>query len=158
MPSNHLTLCHRLLLPSSIFPSIRVFPNEPVLCIREMQITPARTAVTRKISRGLWCTFSLRSPGLRQWLMLAICTCHFLLILVTALLMETEMRLLFRHSVVSDSLWPHGLQHTRLPCPSPSPGVCSNSCPLNQWCHPTISSSVTPSPHALNLSQHQGLF
>ena len=46
---------------------------------------------------------------------------------------------------MSDSLWPHGLQHTRLPCPSPSPRVCSNSCPLNRWCHPTISSSVTPS-------------
>ena len=39
-------------------------------------------------------------------------------------------------------LWPHGLQHTRLPCPSPSPGVCSNLCPLSGWCHPTISSSV----------------
>ena len=42
------------------------------------------------------------------------------------------------------TLWPHGLQHTRIPCPSPSPGVCSNSCPLSQWCHPTISSSLTP--------------
>ena len=41
---------------------------------------------------------------------------------------------------MSDSLWSDGLQHARLPCPSPSPGVCSNSCPLNQWCHPTISS------------------
>ena len=41
-----------------------------------------------------------------------------------------------------DSLRPHGLQHARLPCPSPSPGVSSNSCPLSQWCHPTISSSV----------------
>ena len=42
------------------------------------------------------------------------------------------------------SLWdPHGLQHTRLPCPSPSPGVCSHSCPLRQWCHPTTSSLVT---------------
>ena len=50
--------------------------------------------------------------------------------------------LLFRCSYVSDSLWPHGLQHARLPCSSPSPGVCSNSCPLNRWCHPTISSSV----------------
>ena len=44
---------------------------------------------------------------------------------------------------MSDSLWRHGLQHTRLPCPSPAPGACSNSCPLSQWCHPTISSSVT---------------
>ena len=44
----------------------------------------------------------------------------------------------------SCSLQPHGLQHTRPPCPSPAPGVYSNSCPLSQWCHPTISSSVVP--------------
>ena len=51
----------------------------------------------------------------------------------------------FSHSVVSNSLQPHGLQHTRLlPCPSPTPGAYSNSCPLSQWCHPTISSSVVP--------------
>ena len=48
----------------------------------------------------------------------------------------------FSHSVVSNCLRPHGLQHARPPCPSPSPGVYSNSCPLSQWCHPTISSSV----------------
>ena len=52
----------------------------------------------------------------------------------------------------------HGLQHTRPPCPSPTPGVYSNSCPLSRWCHPTISSSVVLSPPAFNLSQHQGLF
>ena len=45
---------------------------------------------------------------------------------------------------MSDSLWPYELQHTRLPCPSPSPRVCSNSCPLSPWCHTTISSSVFP--------------
>ena len=56
----------------------------------------------------------------------------------------TYLLLLFSHSVVSDSLRAHGLQHTRLPCPSPSPRVCSDSCPLSQWCHPTISSSVIP--------------
>ena len=50
----------------------------------------------------------------------------------------------FSHSVVSDSLRPHELQHTRPPCPSPTPGVHSNSCPLSWWCHPTISSSVFP--------------
>ena len=50
----------------------------------------------------------------------------------------------FSHSVMSDSLWPHGPQHARLPYPSPTPGVYSNSCPLSQWCHPTISSSVVP--------------
>ena len=52
--------------------------------------------------------------------------------------------LLLSCSVVSDSLWPHGLQHARLPCPSPCPRTCSNSCPLSRWCHPTISSSVIP--------------
>ena len=52
--------------------------------------------------------------------------------------------LLFCLEVMSDSLRPHELQHARLPCPSLSPRVCSNSCPLSQWCHPTISSSVTP--------------
>ena len=52
--------------------------------------------------------------------------------------------LLFSHSVMSDSLWPHGLQYTRLPCPSLSFGACSNSCPLSWWCHSTISSSVVP--------------
>ena len=53
------------------------------------------------------------------------------------------LSLLFSHQVVSDSSRPIGLQHVRLPCPSPSPRVCPSSCPLSQWCHPTISSSVT---------------
>ena len=51
---------------------------------------------------------------------------------------------LFSCSVVSDSLWPHGLQHAGLPCPSPTPRAYSNSCPMSWWCHPTISSSVVP--------------
>ena len=63
----------------------------------------------------------------------------------------------FSHSVVSDSLWPHGPQHARLPCPSPTPKACSNSCPLSQWCHPNISFSVVPFSSCFNLSQHQGL-
>ena len=50
----------------------------------------------------------------------------------------------FCSSVMSDSLRPHGLQHSRLPCPSPTPGACSNLCPSSRWCHPTISSSVVP--------------
>ena len=50
----------------------------------------------------------------------------------------------FSRSVVSDPLQPHELQHSRPPCPSPTPGVYPNSCPLSQWCHPTISSSVVP--------------
>ena len=50
----------------------------------------------------------------------------------------------FSRSVVFDSLWPHELQHSRLPCPSPIPEACSNSCPLSWWCHPSISSSIVP--------------
>ena len=50
----------------------------------------------------------------------------------------------FSPSVVPDFLWPHGLQHARLPCPSPTPGAYSNSCPSGWWCHPTISFSVVP--------------
>ena len=64
----------------------------------------------------------------------------------------------FSHSVVSDSLQPHGLQHARLLCLSPTLGVYANSCPLSRWCHPTVSSSVVPFSSHFNLSQHQGLF
>ena len=89
MPSNHLILCCPLLLPSSIFLSIRVFSNEFVLLIR-------------------W-SFS--------------------------------QSVQFSCSVVSDSFQPHALQQARPPCPSPTPGVHPNPCPLS---HPTISSSVVP--------------
>ena len=50
----------------------------------------------------------------------------------------------FSYSVMSDSLWPHESEHARTPCPSPTPGVYSNSCPSSRWCHPAISSSVVP--------------
>ena len=73
------------------------------------------------------------------------------------LLIKVNRIVMFSCSVLSDSLWPHGLQHARLPCLSPSPRACSNSCPLSQWCHPTISSSFPFLP-AFNLSQHEGLF
>ena len=64
----------------------------------------------------------------------------------------------FSHSVVSDSLRPHGLQHTRLLCPSPTLRVYSNSCPLNWWSHPTISSSVIPFSSRLQSFSASGLF
>ena len=56
---------------------------------------------------------------------------------------------------MSHSLWLHGLQHARPPCPTPTPRAYWNSCPSSWWCHPTISFSVVPSPTTLNLSQHQ---
>ena len=64
----------------------------------------------------------------------------------------------FSCSVMSDSLWPHGLQHTRPPCPSPTPGVYWNSYPLSQWCHPTISSSVVPFSSCLQSFPASGSF
>ena len=60
--------------------------------------------------------------------------------------------------ILSRSLWPHGLQHARLPCPSPSLGAYSNSCPLGWWCHPTISSSVVPFSLCLQSSPASGSF
>ena len=64
----------------------------------------------------------------------------------------------FSRSVVSDSLQPHGLQHARPPCPSPTPGVHSNSCPLSGWCHPIISSSVIPFSSSLQSFPASGSF
>ena len=70
---------------------------------------------------------------------------HWFLITELVLInLNFHIQFRFSCSVVSDFLWPHGLQHTRLPCPSPTSGTCSNSCPLNQWCHPNLSSSVIP--------------
>ena len=64
----------------------------------------------------------------------------------------------FIRSVMSTSLWPYGLQHTRLPCPLPTPGVYSNSCPLSQGCHPAISSSVIPFSSCLQSLPASGSF
>ena len=71
-------------------------------------------------------------------------------------IMNTSVQ--FSCSFMSNSFQPHGLQHTRPPCPSPTPGVYSNSSPLSRWCHSTISPLSSPSPPAFNLSPHQGLF
>ena len=59
---------------------------------------------------------------------------------------------------MSNSLWPYGLQHAKLPCTSPTPRACSNSCPLNRWCHPTISSSVIPFSSRLQYWPASGSF
>ena len=64
----------------------------------------------------------------------------------------------FSYSVVSDSLRPHGLQHTRLPCPPPTPRAYSNSCSSSWWCHPTISSSVIPFSSCLQSFPASGSF
>ena len=84
-----------------------------------------------------------------------LCVCMYVYI---CLCVSLYMSVQFSCSVMSDSLRPHELQHSRPPCPSPTPGVHSDSRPLSQWCHPAISSSVVPSPPAPNPSQHQSLF
>ena len=77
-------------------------------------------------SSGLYLSFQIHNP-------------------LTTLCPSTQhCRYQFSCSVMSDSLWPHGLQQARLPCPSTTPGACLNSCPLSQWCHPTYWSSVVP--------------
>ena len=72
--------------------------------------------------------------------------------------MDERYSVQFSHSVVSESLRPHEPQHTRPPCPSPPPGVHPNSCPLSQWCHPAISSSVVPFSSCLQSFPASGSF
>ena len=83
------------------------------------------------ISLTLWIERQL-STVVSKW-------CFYIKVSLCSLLL-----LLFSRSIMSDPLWPRGLQHTRLLCPSPSPRVCSNSCPLSWCCHPTILSFVIP--------------
>ena len=71
---------------------------------------------------------------------------------------KKKLQVHFSCSVVSNSLWPHGLQHARLPCPSPTPGAWSNSCPSTGWCHSTISSSIVPFSSWLQSLPESGSF
>ena len=80
--------------------------------------------------------------------------CIYLFLYLLLVLFLLQLLSLFSHLVMSDSLWPHGLQHDRLPCPSPSPRVFSNSCPSSRWCYLTILSSATIFSFCFNLSQH----
>jgi len=72
--------------------------------------------------------------------------------------LQHENSVQFSRSVMSNSLRPHGLQHTKLPCPSPTPRACSHSYPWNRWCHPTISSSVIPFSSHLQSFSASGSF
>ena len=79
--------------------------------------------------------------------------CH-----ISRMLLSFYKSVQFSHSVMSNSLRPRGLQHARLPCPSPTPRTCSNSCPSSWWCHPTISSSVIPFSSRLQSFPASGSF
>ena len=86
------------------------------------------------------CRFSMTICSVKEWMSRVMYTFHG----HDIMLMLQFSSVQFSHSVMSKSLWPHGLQHPRPPCPSSTPKVYSNSCPLSQWCYPTISSSVIP--------------
>ena len=157
MPSNNLILCHPLLLPPSIFPSIRVFSNESILHIRWPKYGVSASASVLTMNIQDWFPLdglvgSSCSPRDSQEY---YPTPKFKCInfsVVSFLYSPTLMSVhdywknhsfdsvQFCLSVMSDSLRPHEPPHARLPCPSPTPGVHPNPCPLSQWCHPTISS------------------
>ena len=87
----------------------------------------------------------------------AVCLINNLIVTFCITFLNKHCIVPFSCSVMSDSLEPHGLQHTRPPCPAPTPGTYSNSCPSSWRCQPTISSLSSPSPPAFNLSQNQSL-
>ena len=110
------------------------------------------SAQAAKVQNGPWCwEFGLQPWNWWPWV-------NTFLSLWVAALFSYPWELLFSRSVVSNSLWPHGLQNPRLPCPSPTPGACLNSCPLCWWCHPTISSSVIPFSSCLQSFPASGSF
>ena len=108
-----------------------------ILWNRKWQPTPVFLLGESHGQRGLGCTQSLRVAK-----------------------SQTRLKQLQFSSVTQScpTLWPHGLQHTRLPCPSPTPGVYSNSCPLSRWCYPNISSTVVPFSSCLQSFISSGSF
>ena len=160
MVSNHLILYCPLLLLPSIFSSIRIFSNESALHIRwpkfwsfTFSISPSRVYSGLIPFRIDWFNFLavqgiLKSLLQHQLSKASILQCSALIMVQPSHPYTTTGKTIssvqFSHSVMSNSLQAHGLQYTRPPCPSPTPRVYSNSCPLSQWCHPTISSLVVP--------------
>ena len=120
-----------------------------VLCV----LWPSLWPLWRNVHLDLWVIFYW---VFLLWWFIFSCTSDLYLFKCTGNWFSyINMSVQFSCSVVSDSLWSHGLQHARPPCPSQTPRVHPNSHPLSLWCHPSLSS---PSPPGLNLSQHQGLF
>ena len=147
MPSNHLILCRHLLFLPSVFPSIRVFSNELTLRISWPKVLKLHLQ-HQSFSEysGLiffridWFDLLAVQGTFRSLLQHHSSKASSLLYGLTLTSLHDYwknhsfefMELQFSHSVMSDSLQPHGLQHARLPCPSPTPGACSNTCPLNR--------------------------
>ena len=153
MPSNHLILCRPLLLLPSIFPSIRVFSNESVLRIRCLKYwsfsfnnSPSNKHSGLNSFRMDWLDFLAVQGTLKRLLQHHSSKASISLKGYTTLSLSSFVDVFV---VQFPSL---ALSHTRLLCPPLSPRVCSVSCPLNQWCYLTISSSATLCPFDFNLS------
>ena len=146
MPSNHLIFYHPLLLPPSIFPSIRIFSNESVLCIRWPKYWSFSSSISPSNEYSGLISFGVDWLDLLavQGTLTSLLQHHsskasilqrsaFFTVQLSHPYMTTGKTIIwnyksvqFYHSVMSDSLQPHGLQHARLPCPSSTPGVHSN--------------------------------
>ena len=112
-----------------------------------------------RILEWVACPFSSESPQPRNWTRVSCIAGGFYTIwTIRGAHTNTFNSVQFSSSVISNSLWPHGLQHARLPCPSPAPRAYSNSSPLSWWCHPTISSSVIPFSSCLQSFPASGSF
>ena len=167
MASNHLIFCCPLLLLPSIFSSIRVFSSESALHNRwpkywsfSFRINPSNEYLGLISSRIDWFDLLAVQRTLKSLLQcysskasVLWCSAFFMAQLSHQHITigKTISSVQFSHSVVYDSV-------TRLPCPSLNPGACSNSCPLNQWCHQTTLSLSSPSPPAFNPFWYQDLF
>ena len=103
-------------------------------------------AIEESVASVIFISFYIISFSL--WLLLRYCLCFW-----CSAVPRWYVSVQLSRSAVSDSLRAHALHHARLPCPSPTPKICSNSCPSNWGCHPTISSLLSPSPSAFNLFQ-----
>ena len=133
MASKHLILCHPFLLQPSFFPSIRIYSNESALCIRWSSTGASASASILLMNIQGW--FALGLPGFISFLSKR----QFIIFMM---LLSSVQAL-----NLSKSLQPNRLQHESLPCHSPNHRAYSNSCPLHQRCHATISSSDGPYSH-----------
>ena len=128
----------------------------------KMATPPQYSCLENSMDRGAWWAIVHGVVKSWTWLSTLACTyaCKFLLIEIYILINIKQhiSSVQFSHPVMCNSLQSHGLQHTMLPCPSPIPGACSNSCPLSQWWYPTISSSVVPFSSCLQFFPASGSF
>ena len=141
-------------------PNPGIESRSPALQVDSLPEKPSKVIAMIWMFTSLSVVVSRSGPGtipVVQWLRIFISNAedaHLIAGWRTKISYATSLQ--FSHSVVSDSLKTHRLQHARPPCPSPIPRVYPNSCPLSWWCHPIILSSIAPSLLALNISQHQG--